>query len=508
MIEWLLVLVGVALIAGCAAFVAFEFSLVTVDRATVERRAADGVRGATGVLAAMRTLSTQLSGAQLGITITNLAIGFVAEPSIAALLEGPLEAVGLSGGAARSISITVALVLATALTMVFGELVPKNLAIAEPLRVAERVTGFQRGFTTGTAWVIRALNGAANGILRRVFSVEPQEELASARSPEELTSLVRRSGSTGTLAPGTAALLERGLAFGELRASDVATRRVQMTSVHGADPVAVVLATARDSGHSRFPVLSTDGVDDVIGLVHVKHALGVPRAQRTSVTVADVMVEALFVPTSRQLDELLVDLRRGSLQMAVVVDEYGGTDGVVTIEDLVEELVGDLTDEHDDDADSLDVEDQGDGSWSVSGLLRPDEVAAATGLTVPGDRHYDTIGGLVLHQLGRIPEVGDRVEAERQLPPELAEEAEGHPGGVWVEVTAVDGTRVDRALVGELVPPSDDGGEAVGVQDSGVGGDRAGQDGAGQDGVAQDGAGRDGAEGDLARDRAQDEERA
>ena len=455
MIEWLLVLVGILLIAACAAFVAFEFALVTVDRSTVERRAADGERGADGVLAAMRTLSTQLSGAQLGITVTNLAIGFVAEPSIAALLAGPLESVGLSGGAARSVSITLALVLATVLTMVFGELVPKNLAIAKPFEVAKAVSGFQRGFTRGTALVIRLLNGWANAILRRLFKVEPQEELASARSPEELTSLVRRSGTTGTLGAETAALLERGLAFGELRASDVATRRVQMSSVRGDDPVAVVLATARDSGHSRFPVLSADGVDDVIGLVHVKHALSVPRDRRTGVSVADVMVEALFVPTSRQLDDLLVDLRRGSLQMAVVVDEYGGTDGVVTIEDLVEELVGDLTDEHDDDADDSDVDDRGDGTWSVSGLLRPDEVAAATGLTVPGDRHYDTIGGLVLHHLGRIPEVGDRVEALRQLPPELAEEAEGHPGGVWVEVTVVDGTRVERAVVGELLPEVD-----------------------------------------------------
>ncbi|SDF84051.1 hemolysin family protein [Klenkia brasiliensis] len=457
MTEWLLVAVGLLLVAACAGFVAFEFSLVTVDRASVERRAADGERGADGVLAAMRTLSTQLSGAQLGITVTNLAIGFVAEPSIAALLAGPLQSVGLSGGAARSVSITLALVLATALTMVFGELVPKNLAIAKPYEVARTVSGFQRGFTKGTALVIRLLNGWANAILRRVFSVEPQEELASARSPEELTSLVRRSGSTGTLEAGTAALLERGLAFGELRANDVATRRVRMTTVRGDDPVAVVLASARVSGHSRFPVTGPDGVDDVVGLVHVKHALAVPRPERGSVQVADVMVEALFVPTSRQLDDLLVDLRRGSLQMAVVVDEYGGTDGVVTVEDLVEELVGDLSDEHDDDAGTEDVVDLGDGTWSVSGLLRPDEVAAATGLTVPADRHYESVGGLVLHHLGRIPEVGDRVEAERVLPPEYADEAEGHPGGVWVEVTAVEGARVDRARLGELVPaPADE----------------------------------------------------
>jgi CBS domain containing-hemolysin-like protein len=454
MTEWLLAGVGVLLIAACAGFVAFEFSLVTVDRATVEREADAGSRRAGTTLAAMRTLSTQLSGAQLGITITNLAIGFVAEPSIAALLQGPLGSLGLSGTAARSVSITLALLLATALTMVFGELVPKNLAIAEPLRVANAVSGFQRGFTTATSAVIRLLNGSANGILRRVFGVEPQEELASARSPEELTSLVRRSRTVGTLPAGTATLLERGLAFGELRASDVATPRIRMTTVPVDAPVAAVLTAARESGHSRFPVVAGSGADDVVGMVHVKHALAVDRAERSATPVEQVMVAPLFVPTSRQLDELLVDLRRGGLQMAVVIDEYGGTDGVVTVEDLVEELVGAVSDEHDEQLEQ-EVVDRGDGTWSVSGLLRPDEVSAVTGLAVPSDRHYETIGGLVLHHLGRIPEPGDRVTALRQLPPELAAEAERHPGGVWVEVESLDGTRVDRALVGALTTGDD-----------------------------------------------------
>jgi CBS domain containing-hemolysin-like protein len=269
MTEWLLVGVGVLLILACAGFVAFEFSLVTVDRATVEREATAGRPRAAGVLTAMQTLSTQLSGAQLGITVTNLAIGFVAEPSIAALLQDPLASAGLSGGAARSVSITLALVLATALTMVFGELVPKNLAISAPLGVAKRVSGFQRGFTRSTALVIRLLNGWANGILRRLFGVEPQEELASARSPEELTSLVRRSRTVGTLPAGTATLLERGLAFGELRASDVATPRIRMTTVAVDAPVAAVLTTARESGHSRFPVVSGAGAPHVVGLVPV-----------------------------------------------------------------------------------------------------------------------------------------------------------------------------------------------------------------------------------------------
>jgi CBS domain containing-hemolysin-like protein len=352
MTEWLLVVVGVLLVLACAGFVAFEFALVTVDRATVEREAEAGSRRAGTALAALRTLSTQLSGAQLGITVTNLAIGFVAEPSIAVLLQGPLGALALPAGAVRSVSITLALVLATVLTMVFGELVPKNLAIAEPLRVAKAVAGFQRGFTRVTSLVIRLLNGWADGILRRAFGVEPQEELASARSPEELTSLVRRSRAVGTLPAGTATLLERGLAFGELRASDVATPRTRMTTVAAGAPVGAVLTAARESGHSRFPVLSGSGADDVVGMVHVKHALAVPREQRATVPVERVMVPPLFVPTSRPLDDLLADLRRGGLQMAVVVDEYGGTDGVVTVEDLVEELVGAVADEHDEESDA------------------------------------------------------------------------------------------------------------------------------------------------------------
>ncbi|GAA4319386.1 hemolysin family protein [Klenkia terrae] len=452
MIEWLLVLVGVVLIAACAAFVAFEFSLVTVDRATVERQVADGDKGSEGVLAALQTLSTQLSGAQLGITVTNLAVGFVAEPSIAALLRGPLGAAGLGEGAARSVSITLALVLATGLTMVFGELVPKNIALSEPLRTARAVSGFQRGFTRSTSLVIRALNGWANAVLRRLFGIEPQEELASARSPEELTSLVRRSSSQGTLEATTAQLLTRSLAFGELRASDVATRRLQMTTIPADAAVSAVLDAARESGHSRFPVVG-DGVDDVVGLVHVKHALSVPRADRRTASVASVMVPALHVPTSRRLDDLLTDLRQGSLQMAVLVDEYGGTDGVVTVEDLVEELVGEVADEHDE-PEVPGLTDLEDGTWSASGLLRPDEVREATGLQVPDDHSYETLGGLVLRQLGRMPEVGDRVEVMRELPPELADDVDDETGlgGVWLEVVALEGSRVDRVLVGEIPP--------------------------------------------------------
>src|SRR3954451_695915 len=236
MIEVLLLLPALALVLACGAFVAAEFSFVTVDRAAAERAEAHGV------LRALRTLSTQLSGAQLGITVTNLLIGYLAEPSIASLVGGP-----------EPLAVAIALVLATGFTMVFGELVPKNLAIAQPLATARAVQGFMRGFTTATRPVIALFNGAANALLRRI-GIEPQEELASARSAQELVSLVGRSAEQGTLERGTATLLQRSLVFGDRRAHEIMTPRGRMVTVAVDDRATAVLDAARASGRSRFPV--------------------------------------------------------------------------------------------------------------------------------------------------------------------------------------------------------------------------------------------------------------
>ncbi|WP_131769781.1 hemolysin family protein, partial [Candidatus Protofrankia californiensis] len=365
MIEWLLVLISVALVGVCGVFVAAEFALVTVDRMTVERAAAAGDRRSRGVLTALTNLSTQLSGAQLGITITNLAIGFLAEPAIGRLLRSPLKSVGVPAGMATGAAVTVALVLATGATMIYGELVPKNLAVARPLATARMVQGFQQGFSRATGFLIRLLNGAADSLLRRL-GIEPQEELASARSAQELFSLVGRSAEKGTLAPETATLLQRSLAFGHKQAADVLTPRVRMWTVGVGDPVREVIALTRRTGHSRFPVVGQD-LDDVVGLVHVKHAVAIPEDDRDTVTTGDVMVAHLSVPSTIELDPLLETLRRGGLQMAVVIDEFGGTDGLVTIEDLIEELVGDVVDEHD--RVGVRAARRQDGTWLLSGLL-------------------------------------------------------------------------------------------------------------------------------------------
>ncbi len=405
---WVLLFVGLVLIALTALYVAAEFSLVTVDRATVSRQAATGDGRARSLMIGLRSLSTQLSGAQVGITVTTLALGFVMEPSLAYLLSGPLQAIGLSSGAADSTAVIVALVVATLLSMLFGELVPKNIAIAEPLATATTVIGPMRMSTTLFRPLIWVLNGTANAVLR-IFGVEPQEELRSARSIEELGSLVRRSGAQGTLEAPTAGLLARSLSFSGKTADDVLTPRVRVRFVRAADDAHAIVAAAVDTGHSRFPVAGND-TDDVVGLVHLKRAVAIPPDERDQVRVEQLMVDVPVVPGTIPLDDLLDLLRDRGLQMAVVVDEYGGTAGILTLEDVVEELVGEITDEHDPEAGRADQ--LPDGTWIVPGTLRPDEIAEITGITLPESGAYETVAGLVISRLGRMPEPADTVQVE------------------------------------------------------------------------------------------------
>ncbi len=433
---------SLVLILACGGFVAAEFALVTVDRASVDRAVERGERGAPGVDSALRSLSTQLSGAQVGITLTNLVIGFLAEPAIAHLVDDPLAAAGVPEGWVRPVSLGLGLGLATVLTMLFGELVPKNLAIARPLATAKATQAFQRGFTAAMRLPIRLLNGSANAIVRRL-GIEPQEELRSARNSDELASLVRRSASQGTLDAGTARLMERSVTFADRMAGEIMTPRVRMDSVRSVDPVALVVEAARRTGHSRFPVI-LDSDDDVVGAVHVKNAVAVPAERRAAVPVSSVMVEATVVPESLRLDPLLTLLKEEGFQMAVVVDEYGGTAGVVTLEDVVEEIVGDIADEHDRLGSS--ARRRRDGSVSVSGMLRPDEVEAAAGIELPEHGDYDTVAGLIMQRLGRMAEAGDAVVVRlprhtdgdgEPLPPEVAE----------LRVERLDGLRIDRVSI-------------------------------------------------------------
>jgi CBS domain containing-hemolysin-like protein len=434
---WILLGVAVVLIVGNAVFVAAETALVTVDRNLVELRAQEGSVRFGRVRGTLQRLSTYLSGAQLGITVTSLAIGLVAEPSIATLLRRPLDALGLDADVTEFAALILALLLATAVQMVFGELVPKNIALSRPTGSVVWVVIPLLVFTKVTRPLITVLNGTANQLLRLV-GVEPVEELRSARTPDELASLVRRAGVQGALGSETAVLMERSLSFSARTAADVMTPRTRVRTVPDSTPVATVIEAARDTGHSRFPVVG-ESVDDIRGLIHVKQAVTVPELDRGTTRVREVMREPMLVPPTMALDRLLHLLQQRSLQLAVVVDEYGGTAGIVTFEDLVEELVGDVVDEHDSPAPGIWREP--DGSWLLSGLLRPDEIQAAIGLELPAGRaSYETVAGLILQLLRRIPDVGDQVDVP----------------GATLSVDRLEGRRIDRVRV-SLHPEITDG---------------------------------------------------
>jgi CBS domain containing-hemolysin-like protein len=436
---WLLVAVGLVLVGLSGLFVAAEFSFVTVNRAEVDQAATDGVAGASGVRVALRSLSTQLSAAQVGITITNLLIGWVAEPSIAALLAGPLTTLGVPTDVVPGVALSLGLVLAAVLTMVFGELVPQNLALAHPFGVARFVQAPQRWFALAFRPLTLTLNGVSNQIVRQL-GVEPQEELASARTPEELTAVVQSSALSGHLPTHTADLVARSLRFDALQAQDVLTPRTRMVWVDAADPVQRVLDLSGDHGHSRYPVVAGDP-DQIVGLVELSQAAGVPPARRTRTTVGELAGPVLSVPATMAANDLLWALQDRDAELAVVVDEYAGTAGIITLEDLVEEITGEIDDEHDpevtptrDDA----------GAWLVSGLLRPDELAELTGVWLPKNpRRYETLAGLVLYHLGQIPQAGTETEI----------------GGITIRVVRMAGHRIDQLAVHPPIHAEEDSDE-------------------------------------------------
>jgi CBS domain containing-hemolysin-like protein len=385
----------------------------------------------------------------VGITVTNLGIGFLAEPAIAELLRGPLRSAGLPEGSVTPVAVAAGLVIGTLLTMLIGELVPKNVAIALPLATARATQGPMRAFTAVCRRPIRLLNGSANAIVRRL-GVEPQEELRSARSSTELASLIQRSADEGTLDADTAELMERSVEFGTRTAGEIMTPRVRTRTLDENDRASAVIALARETGMSRFPVL--DDSDAVVGTVHVKAAVALPLQERATTKVKHLMAKPIVVPDTLRLDPLLALLRADGFQLAIVLDEYGDHAGIVTLEDVIEEIVGDIADEHDR------LGNRGrlrrDGSWSLSGLLRPDEVEDLTGVALPEGEDYDTIAGLVLQVLGRIPVAGDR--AVVPVPPvEDDEDAPARQAVLTVE--HMDGLRIDRlSLRVEEVPTADE----------------------------------------------------
>jgi CBS domain containing-hemolysin-like protein len=421
--DWILLGVGLILTIGTGFFVASEFALVNLDRSDLEAREKRGEKGLSATIAALKITSTHLSSAQLGITLTTLLTGYTMEPAVSSLLRGPLTAIGIPTGVVPAVSATIAIIGATLLSMIIGELVPKNFALALPIRTAKIVIPFQRAFTAVFKPAVSLLNNSANGILRAI-GIEPKEELSGARTADELSSLVRRSALQGSLDKDTATLLNRTLQFSSHTASDVMTPRPRIASVKRTDTAHDIIQLSASTGHSRFPVIDDD-IDDIVGLVHVKQAVGVPREKRRDVPTAALLSKVVRVPETMRLDSLLAELRGRSYQMAVVVDEYGGTAGVATLEDLVEELVGELDDEHDRTRAGV-VRTL--NSVSFPGILRPDELADRAGIRVPADGPYETVAGYVMSELGRLPIVGDTVEL-----------SDGS-----LRVMRLDGRRIDR----------------------------------------------------------------
>ncbi|WP_233827307.1 hemolysin family protein [Saccharothrix sp. S26] len=397
----------VALTAATGYFVAQEFAYMAVDRGRLQQMAEDGDKAAERALRVTQKLSFMLSGAQFGITVTALLAGYVAEPLLGTGLADLLGLTGVPPAVSVTLSMVAALVFATVVQMVLGELLPKNFAIARPEPLAKALSASTLVYLKVAGPVIRLFDAAANRLLRAV-GIEPVEELPQGATPEDLRQIVTDARGEGHLDAELSRLLERGLGFRELVAEQAMTPRVVVHSVRADEPVSRVVELL-DTGHSRFPVFGDD-LDDLRGVVGLAEVLTVEPDLRAGTPVGAVASPALVVPTTLPLPAVLERLRAERRQLACVVDEFGGFAGVVSLEDLAEELVGEIRDE--DDLDEASIEPVGEGVWRVPGRMRVDEIADATGVALPEHDSYDTVSGLVLSRLGRTARVGDEVELD------------------------------------------------------------------------------------------------
>ena len=411
---------------GTAFFVAGEFALVAADRTKVEHLAEQGDRGAVSTLKALKTLSFQLSGAQLGITVTSLLVGFMVRPTLGVALVPLAEAVGLPERAVEGASVATALLFATAVQMVIGELIPKNIAVAEPLRTSSLLATPFRVTNAVLKPFIVALNAAANATVR-LFGIEPRDELESLVSLEELETLIQSSSRSGLLREEDFSLLSRSISFAGKTAADALVPRTRVVAVQRDALVPELVNLATETGFTRFPVYAQD-LDQIEGIVNVKAIFDLAPPVRATTPVSTLVTDAPMVPESRPLDLLLTQMRRERAHMVIVLDEYGGTAGILTLEDVLEEIVGDIEDEHDPSAKTT-VTRVPEGVYVLSGLLHPDEVRQTCGFEMPaGD--YETLGGFLLERFRRIPATGDQID---------------HDGWEF-KVKAMDGKRIAEVL--------------------------------------------------------------
>lgn len=409
-------------------FVAAEFALIASRRSRIEALAATGDRRARSALAGVRELSLMLAGAQLGITMASLGLGAVAEPALGHVLEDLLHRAGLPEAWVVPIGYTIALSVVVFLHLVIGEMAPKSWAIAHPERSALMLARPFRAFVVVVKPLIAVLNWMANGVVR-LFGATPQDELAAAHSPTDLQYLVRESGTAGTLAEHEQDLLSRALVLSARDAETVMIPRRDLVTVSAGATVEELEGAAASSGRSRLPVFAAADLDELVGIVHVKDLLRLDTAHRARMTAGDLARPAMLVPESRRIEDLLRDMRDRRQHVALVVDEYGSVNGLVSLEDIVEELIGEFEDETDVRV-ARRLRRRPDGRLVVPGDLRPYQLAELAGVTLP-EGPYETVAGYLIRTLDRLPQAGDQVTV----------------GAVELEVVATDRHRITEVVV-------------------------------------------------------------
>lgn len=426
-------LVVLAITAATGYFVAQEFAYMAVDRSRLKARAAAGDATAERALRVTRRTSFMLSGAQLGITVTGLLVGYVAEPLIGDALGSILGGVGVPTAVGVAVGTVLALAFSTIVQMVFGELFPKNLAIARPEPVADRLARSTLAYLRVTGPLIWIFDQSSNLLLRAV-RIEPVHDVEHSATARDLEHIVAESRETGDLPDELSLLLDRVLDFPTRDVEHAMVPRTRVDVVAADTPVAEVRRLMA-AGHSRYPVVDAagdDSVDGVLGVVHLGDALGADAAS----TLADLTRPALVVPTRMALPDALHELTATSNELAVVVDEHGGFVGVLTLEDLAEELVGELTDEHDTEAPV--AVDDAEGAWLVPGELPVDEVERTIGQDLP-DGDYQTLAGLVIAEHGRLASPGTVVPVRLpDDPADLVHDEGPTPRFARMEVVEVD----------------------------------------------------------------------
>lgn len=422
---------AVALLLANGFFVAAEFALLAARRSRIEQLAGGGSSRARHALAGIKELSLMLAGAQLGITMASLGLGAIAEPALAAGFESLLHGFELPAGLMHGIAFTISMAIVVFLHMVVGEMAPKSLSIANPERAALWLAPPFRAFTWLVRPFIRLLNSTANAVVR-LCGVEPQEELAAAHAPSDLLMLVKESAEHGTLSRDQHGLLERALDLSGLDAESAMVPRRDIVAVEHSTALDEIEQLAAETGRSRMPVFEEE-LDRIVGVLHVKDVLRIAPEQRDGVTAATLARPAFVTVESRPIEDLMIEMREARAHVALVVDEYGSVSGLVALEDLIEELIGDFEDETDDDRQA--AVRRPDGTLALPATLRPDEFEDITGIELP-DGDYETIAGFVIHSLGRVPDEGDEVEAP----------------GCRLRVTSMDGPRVVELAVTSVRP--------------------------------------------------------